>query len=97
MGLFSFTQEIAIDLGTANTLVHIKGKGIVVREPSVVAIDKYNKKVLAVAKESDKKFMVAHVVRFMRAYAYLAEAIKTQKYGKLIKLHIFVVIGVVAA
>ncbi|WP_089829332.1 rod shape-determining protein [Halolactibacillus halophilus] len=37
MGKFSFTQDLGIDLGTANTLVYIKGKGIVVREPSVVA------------------------------------------------------------
>ncbi|WP_138415531.1 rod shape-determining protein [Aquibacillus sediminis] len=37
MGRFSFSQDLGIDLGTANTLVYIKGKGIVVREPSVVA------------------------------------------------------------
>ncbi|GEM00589.1 rod shape-determining protein MreB [Halolactibacillus halophilus] len=37
VGKFSFTQDLGIDLGTANTLVYIKGKGIVVREPSVVA------------------------------------------------------------
>lgn len=37
MGKFSFTQDLGIDLGTANTLVYIKGKGVVVREPSVVA------------------------------------------------------------
>ena len=46
MGIFS--KDIGIDLGTANTLVYVKGKGIVVREPSVVAIDKYEGKVLAV-------------------------------------------------
>ncbi|SFM05603.1 rod shape-determining protein MreB [Gracilibacillus orientalis] len=40
MGLFSLSQDLGIDLGTANTLVFIKGKGIVVREPSVVAINK---------------------------------------------------------
>ncbi len=34
-----FTQDIGIDLGTANTLVYVKGKGIVIREPSVVAVD----------------------------------------------------------
>lgn len=34
-----FTQEIGIDLGTANTLVFVKGKGIIIREPSVVAVD----------------------------------------------------------
>ena len=37
LGLFNFSQDVAIDLGTANTLVFIKGKGIVVREPSVIA------------------------------------------------------------
>lgn len=46
MGIFS--KDIGIDLGTANTLIYVKGKGIVVREPSVVAIDKYEGKVLAV-------------------------------------------------
>ena len=40
MGIFS--KDIGIDLGTANTLVHLKGKGIIVREPSVVAINKTN-------------------------------------------------------
>ena len=42
MGLFS--KDVGIDLGTANTLIYVKGKGIVVREPSVVAIDKYEGK-----------------------------------------------------
>ncbi len=46
MGIFA--KDIGIDLGTANTLVYVKGKGITVREPSVVAIDKYSGKVLAV-------------------------------------------------
>lgn len=43
-----FAKDIGIDLGTANTLVHLKGKGIVVREPSVVAIDRNSNKVLSV-------------------------------------------------
>lgn len=46
MGIFA--RDIGIDLGTANTLVHVKGKGIVIREPSVVAINKKNNEVLAV-------------------------------------------------
>jgi len=53
LGLFS--QDIAIDLGTANTLVYMKGKGIVLNEPSVVAMKNGNgngKKVLAVGKEA---------------------------------------------
>ena len=47
-----FSKEIGIDLGTANTLVFVKGKGIVLNEPSVVAIDEDTKKVLAVGLEA---------------------------------------------
>jgi rod shape-determining protein MreB and related proteins len=43
-----FSRDIGIDLGTANTLVHVKGKGIVLREPSVVAINKKTNDILAV-------------------------------------------------
>lgn len=51
--LFSFlTYDIGIDLGTANTRVGIKGKGIVIFEPSVVAINKTTKEVLAVGTEA---------------------------------------------
>ena len=49
-----FSYDLAIDLGTANTLVAIKDKGIVIREPSVVARHKKNKKVLAVGGEAKK-------------------------------------------
>lgn len=49
-----FTREIGIDLGTANTLVCIKGKGIVMREPSVVAVDVRNDAVRAVGREAKK-------------------------------------------
>ena len=48
------TKDIGIDLGTANTLVYVQGKGIVVREPSVVAIDKYEGKVLAVGNAANE-------------------------------------------
>ena len=51
-GLFS--HDLAIDLGTANTLVAIRGKGIVIRAPSVVARHKKTKKVLAVGAEAKK-------------------------------------------
>lgn len=49
-----FSDDIAIDLGTANTLVYVKGKGIVLNEPSVVAIEEYRgkKQVLAVGNEA---------------------------------------------
>ena len=43
-----FARDMGIDLGTANTLVYVKGKGIVVNEPSVVAINTLTKEVLAV-------------------------------------------------
>lgn len=55
MGIFSiFSRDMGIDLGTANTLVYVKGKGIVVREPSVVAIQNETKEVLAVGNEAKK-------------------------------------------
>ena len=47
-----FSNDIGIDLGTANTLVYVKGRGIVLREPSVVAIDKDKRRVLAVGSEA---------------------------------------------
>jgi len=47
-----FTKDIGIDLGTANTLVHVKSKGIVIREPSVVAINNHTGEVLAVGLEA---------------------------------------------
>lgn len=50
--MFSFSKDIGIDLGTANTLVCVKGKGIVMREPSVVAVDIRNDSVLAVGSEA---------------------------------------------
>ena len=51
-GLFS--NDLSIDLGTANTLVYLKGKGIVLNEPSVVAVHKDTNRVLAVGKEAKK-------------------------------------------
>jgi len=50
MGVFS--NDVAIDLGTANTLVYLRGKGIVLNEPSVVAVDRTTNKVIAVGKEA---------------------------------------------
>src|SRR6185436_19537147 len=49
-----FSRDMGIDLGTANTLVHVRGRGILLREPSVVAIDKEAKKVLAVGEEAKR-------------------------------------------
>ncbi|UYM80746.1 rod shape-determining protein [Heyndrickxia coagulans] len=47
-----FAKDIGIDLGTANVLIHVKGQGIVLNEPSVVAIEKTANKVLAVGEEA---------------------------------------------
>lgn len=51
-GLFS--HDLAIDLGTANTLVYVRGKGIAIREPSVVARHKKTKQILAIGREAKK-------------------------------------------
>ena len=47
-----FSSDLAIDLGTANTCVYARGKGIVVNEPSIVAIDKVTGRVEAVGREA---------------------------------------------
>lgn len=47
-----FSKDLAVDLGTANTLVYVKGRGIVVNEPSVVATDTRNGKIVAVGHEA---------------------------------------------
>jgi rod shape-determining protein MreB len=49
-----FSNDIGIDLGTANTLVYVKDRGIVLREPSVVAIQKGTKRILAVGEEAKR-------------------------------------------
>ena len=49
-----FSKDMGIDLGTANTLVYVKGRGVVVQEPSVVAIDAETKEVLAVGEEAKR-------------------------------------------
>ena len=49
---FSINTDMGIDLGTATVLVYIKGKGVTLKEPSVVAIDKTNNRVLAVGEEA---------------------------------------------
>jgi len=47
-----FSRDMGIDLGTANTLVYVKGKGIIIREPSVVALKEKDKKILTVGNEA---------------------------------------------
>ena len=50
--MFGMSTSVGIDLGTANVLVYVKGKGIILREPSVVAIDRNNDTVLAIGEEA---------------------------------------------
>ena len=50
--MFGFGQDIAIDLGTATVIAYVKGKGVVLREPSVVAVDNNTNEVLAVGHEA---------------------------------------------
>jgi rod shape-determining protein MreB len=53
MSLLSlFSADLAIDLGTANTLIHMKGKGIVLNEPSIVAFDRNTKRIVAIGNEA---------------------------------------------
>ncbi len=54
MGLFSFGTDIGIDLGTASVLIYVKGKGIVLNEPSVVAIDQKDGYVIAIGESARK-------------------------------------------
>src|SRR3989441_12935556 len=54
-GLFGWlSSDIGIDLGTANTLVYVKNQGIVLREPSVVAMDRETRRVLAIGAEAKR-------------------------------------------
>ncbi|MFC3040019.1 rod shape-determining protein [Virgibacillus xinjiangensis] len=52
MGIFNLSQDLGIDLGTANTLVFVKGKGVVVREPSVVARNRHTGEIEAVGESA---------------------------------------------
>lgn len=59
-----FSQDIGIDLGTANTLVYVRGKGIVINEPSVVALNKRTNEVLAIGRDAQRMVgkTPAHIV-----------------------------------
>ena len=45
------SRDIGIDLGTANVLIHLKGRGVILNEPSVVALDKQTQEVIAIGNE----------------------------------------------
>ena len=52
MGFYNFYTDVAVDLGTANTLVYVKGQGIVLSEASIVAYDRSTEKVLAIGNDA---------------------------------------------
>lgn len=71
MGLFSFfSNDVAIDLGTANTLIWVKGKGIVLNEPSIVAFDRSTKHIIAIGHDAQSMVGKTHkdikIIRPMR-------------------------------
>lgn len=68
-----FSRDIGIDLGTANTLVYVRGKGIVLNEPSVVAINKKTNQVLAVGNEA--KIMVGRTPGYITAIRPLKDGV----------------------
>ena len=68
-----FSQDIGIDLGTANVLINVKGKGIVLNEPSVVAVDTMSNRVLAVGSEAYK--MVGRTPSNIRAIRPLKDGV----------------------
>ena len=50
--MFAFSKKIGIDLGTTNILIYVEGEGVVLNEPSVVALHKESNKILAIGKEA---------------------------------------------
>lgn len=75
--MFNWSQDIGIDLGTATVIAYVKGKGIVLREPSVVAVDSNTSEVLAVGK--DARRMLGRTPRKYSCY----KTFKRWRYFKL--------------
>lgn len=72
--LFGFlSHDLGIDLGTANTLVYVKGKGIVIREPSVVARHKKTKQIVAIGREA--KRMLGKTPQTIEAFRPLKDGV----------------------
>ena len=60
MGFLNLATDVAIDLGTANTLIYIKGRGIVLNEPSIVAVHRNSRKTLAIGYEAQQMHERTH-------------------------------------
>lgn len=68
-----FVSDIGIDLGTANTLIYVKNKGIIFNEPSVIAVDEHTKTILATGR--DAKEMVGRAPDFIRVVRPLQDGV----------------------
>ena len=71
MGLFS--KKLGIDLGTANTLVWVLGKGLVLNEPSVVAVSEVDNKILAIGSEA--KEMIGKTPDYISVYRPMKDGV----------------------
>ena len=68
-----FSKKIGIDLGTANTLVYVPGRGVVLNEPSVVAVSEQDNRVLAVGNEA--KLMIGRTPESIIAYRPMKDGV----------------------
>ena len=68
-----FSKKLGIDLGTANTLVYLPGKGIILNEPSVVAVSEIDNKILAVGIEA--KNMIGRTPESIIAYRPMKDGV----------------------
>src|SRR5690625_7336763 len=68
-----FSRDIGIDLGTANVLIHVKGKGIVLDEPAIIALDRDTGKVLEVGAEAYR--MIGRTLGNIKAIRSLKEGV----------------------
>ena len=71
------SSDIGIDLGTASILVYVKGKGVVLKEPSVVAYDRDTEQIMAIGEEA--RLMLGISLRCVRSDRVLSPIIKRQK------------------
>jgi rod shape-determining protein MreB len=68
-----FVNDVGIDLGTANTLIYIKGKGIILNEPSVIAVDENTKTILATG--TDAKAMIGRAPDYIKVVRPLQDGV----------------------
>ena len=83
-----FSEDLCIDLGTANTLVYVRGKGIVIREPSIVAQHRRTKQVLAIGREA--KMMIGKTPKNIEAVRPLKDGVVCDFDSTLAMLSYFV-------